>query len=232
MAGRRRAGASAQHHLIDHELPIVFADRAGGGTEARIGEIGAGAPFPDILTKALYEGSGVDRYARGPIFFGARLARRDFPFEFGRQPLAGPERESRCFIEADVTDGLGRFQRQPPIERIGAPNTVAFLPIGRSLPVFGVDLRPAVGKPERGGAIAAIFDEVEIFADADRPAGDAMIPNEGVMRRPLIVEGEAFTRMADGIDATLDLDPAAFRRFGIGIGERGGRIGRRQWILA
>ena len=48
MAGRRYAGAAAQHHLARHELAVVFAGRIVGGAIARIGAIGAGRPLPDL----------------------------------------------------------------------------------------------------------------------------------------------------------------------------------------
>src|SRR5689334_21464342 len=46
MAGGRCRGAAAQHHLPDHELAIVLADRARPGAEPRIGPISAAGPLP------------------------------------------------------------------------------------------------------------------------------------------------------------------------------------------
>src|SRR5579862_9450472 len=45
---RGGATAAAQDELAGHELAIIFADRALGGTKAGIGAIGAAGPFPDI----------------------------------------------------------------------------------------------------------------------------------------------------------------------------------------
>src|SRR3546814_16583108 len=45
MAARRRAASAATHELAAHELAIIFAHRAGGGTEARTGKIGDAGPF-------------------------------------------------------------------------------------------------------------------------------------------------------------------------------------------
>src|SRR5436190_22165769 len=47
MPRRRRLRAAAQHHLIDHELAIVLAERTGGRAVARIGRVGAACPLPD-----------------------------------------------------------------------------------------------------------------------------------------------------------------------------------------
>src|SRR3981189_3497921 len=37
---------AAQHQLVDHELAVVFAERALNGTVARIGGVGAAGPLP------------------------------------------------------------------------------------------------------------------------------------------------------------------------------------------
>ncbi len=44
---RRRMRATAQHHLVDHELAVVFAERAVGCAIARIGQVGTARPLPD-----------------------------------------------------------------------------------------------------------------------------------------------------------------------------------------
>ena len=46
MSGRRRMGTAAQHHLADHELAIVLADRPDWSAIAGIGRIGAARPLP------------------------------------------------------------------------------------------------------------------------------------------------------------------------------------------
>src|SRR5712671_5290763 len=69
--------AAAQHHLVDHELAVVFAERAGRGAEARIGRIGAARPLP-------HDPEGIIEETRPG---------RDFPFGSTRQILAGPARE-------------------------------------------------------------------------------------------------------------------------------------------
>ena len=44
--GGRGERSSAQDKLIAHEFSVVLAYRTGSGTEARIGEVGAGGPLP------------------------------------------------------------------------------------------------------------------------------------------------------------------------------------------
>src|SRR3546814_18781375 len=44
MAARRRAASAAKHELADHELAILSAPRAGGGTDDRQGHTGAASP--------------------------------------------------------------------------------------------------------------------------------------------------------------------------------------------
>src|SRR3989304_657176 len=53
MALWRHAGAAPEHELIAHELAVVLANGARRGLEARVGEIGASRPFPDIAEHLL-----------------------------------------------------------------------------------------------------------------------------------------------------------------------------------
>src|SRR5262245_9783748 len=45
---RGRARTTAQHHLIAHELAVVFAERPRQGLEARVGRVCAGGPLPGV----------------------------------------------------------------------------------------------------------------------------------------------------------------------------------------
>src|SRR4051794_11409933 len=72
MSGRRRDGAAAQDHLVDHELAVVFADRAADGPESGIGPIGAFRPLPDMPGYLVH----------------VRQAARGLPFHLGRQARA------------------------------------------------------------------------------------------------------------------------------------------------
>src|SRR5215467_7263559 len=88
VARGRGMRAPSQHHLIDHELAVVLAERAGRRTVARIGRIGAASPLPDDAED---------------IVDDAR-ARCDLPFGFGRQVLAAPTGEGVGLVVADVSD--------------------------------------------------------------------------------------------------------------------------------
>src|ERR1700761_9217924 len=85
---RRRERGAAQHQLIDHELAVVFAERALDGAVAGVGRVGAAGPLPD-------DAEGVVEFAR---------ACRDFPLHLGRQMLTGPTRKGVGFIITDVAD--------------------------------------------------------------------------------------------------------------------------------
>src|SRR3546814_10688438 len=82
MAARRRAASAAKHELAAHELAIIFAHRAGGGTEARIGTIGAAGPFPHAAEHLLQPrvgrrgGGGLDRAGGVELLSAVRVGCR------------------------------------------------------------------------------------------------------------------------------------------------------------
>src|ERR1043166_2950272 len=78
---------AAQHQLVDHELAVVFAERALDGAVAGIGRIGAAGPLPDDA-ESVVELAGT---------------RRHLPFHLGRQVLAAPARERIRLVVTDVT---------------------------------------------------------------------------------------------------------------------------------
>src|ERR1700744_1723628 len=45
--------AAPQDHLARHELAVVLADRAGGGTIAGVGAVGGRGPLPELVTGLL-----------------------------------------------------------------------------------------------------------------------------------------------------------------------------------
>src|SRR5712692_10334114 len=69
--GGRRVRAAAQHHLVDHELAVVLAERALRRAIPWVGQIGAAGPLPDDAE------SVVEKI----------LASRHFTFGFRRQVL-------------------------------------------------------------------------------------------------------------------------------------------------
>src|SRR5712671_1168860 len=127
---KRRA---AQHQLVDHELAVVFAERALNGTVARIGGVGAAGPLPHDPERVV-EMAG---------------SRSDFPLHFGRQMLAAPARERVGFVIADVADGGGGIDRRQSAKRHDLPFAVDLAPVAGRLPLFVASGREAVHQPER-----------------------------------------------------------------------------------
>src|ERR1700682_2350328 len=115
---KRRA---AQHQLVDHELAVIFAERALNGPVAGIGGVGAAGPLP-------YDPERVVEMAG---------ARGDLPLHFGRQMLAAPARERVGFIIADVADRGGSVDRLQAAERHEPPFAVDLAPVAGRLPLFG-----------------------------------------------------------------------------------------------
>src|SRR5664280_3449132 len=74
---RGHAGPAAEHILVDHELAVVLAHRAGGDLEPRVGAVGGGGPLPDVP-----EGAGIGSGA------GDRARMQDAPVE--EVALGGP----------------------------------------------------------------------------------------------------------------------------------------------
>src|SRR3974390_2335070 len=85
VSGRGCKRGAAQHQLVDHELAVVFAERALDCPVAGVGRIGAAGPLPDD--------------AEGIIELAA--SRRHFPLHFGRLVLAAPASESVRLVVAD-----------------------------------------------------------------------------------------------------------------------------------
>src|SRR3569833_3621979 len=99
---------AAQHHLVAHELAVVFADRAGGGAITGIGRVGATRPLP-CIAEHLRKAASVAARDVGPI--AARLheiaddgaiTRRALPLSLARQTLAPPARVGLGLVESHV----------------------------------------------------------------------------------------------------------------------------------
>ena len=116
MIGGGETAAAAQHHLIDHELSIVFADRAGIGPEARIGFVGRPRPIPGVAMELReivcrrrcrrMETLRIEKVAldRGSLGCG-------FPFAFRWQSGISPGGIGGGLIKADMADRLFRIKR-------------------------------------------------------------------------------------------------------------------------
>src|SRR5262249_19561353 len=167
MALGRRVRAAAQHHLIDHELAVVLAERTGRRAESRIGRIGTARPLPDDP-----EGIVDEPETRGHL-----------PLCFGRQVLAGPARERIGFVVAHVRDPCGRIDWPEARGRELLLGAVALAPVTGCLPALGLDRRPAVREPERGGRVAAVGDEIEPLRISDEAAGEPHWLQMNLMRR-------------------------------------------------
>ena len=97
-----------EHLLVDHELAVVLADRAGGRAEARVGEYGLAVH----CHTAPYQ---LGRRVQADV--GRRRRRRALPLGLGRQAGAGPAGEGVGLVPAHVHDGLVGVERPRPAER-------------------------------------------------------------------------------------------------------------------
>src|ERR1700760_3559326 len=82
----RHHGATAQHHLIDHELPVILTDRPWCCPVAWIWAVSAFGKLPDITGH----------------FGKLRITGSRFPLELRRQTGTGPAGKSVSFIPTDV----------------------------------------------------------------------------------------------------------------------------------
>ncbi len=105
-------------------------------------------------------------------------------------------------------DGLQAFERH------GEPLPIALLPVERRVPSIAVDRRPAIGKPQRGGAVASVLHEREPFAVRDETVGQAEGMDEDVVTRCFVVPGKTFAVVACLANAAGIIDPAWFAWLG------------------
>ncbi len=199
MSFRRDAGAATQDHLPNHELAVIFGERAVERTIARIGIVGGACPLPHIPEQLGGAGLGGLRMQQIDVEEISRLRhvlRHRFPFEFRRQPLARPRSIGGRFIEAYMRDRLGGVDRAHTVQReylvsvrtnSSGPRHFSFLR-QRPLPFDSQELRPL---------IAAVLDELAIFA----AGGDTRCKSERSQRHGMpwafIVERKALAVMPD-----------------------------------
>src|SRR5262249_3801757 len=100
----------AENELIAHELAVILAERAGGRPVARVADVGARCPLPDIA-KQLVERASIIRSrdslrmkmaALKKMTCGSRSGGGCFPFRLHGQTRPGPARKGVGFIVADV----------------------------------------------------------------------------------------------------------------------------------
>src|SRR5882762_9541102 len=131
MSVRSCKRGAAQHQLVDHELAVVFAERALDGAVAGIGGVGAAGPLP-------HDPECVVEMA---------ATRGDLPLHLGRQMLAAPARERVGLIIADVADRGGGVDRLQSGERHDVPFARYLAPVAGRLPLLVVYGREPVHQP-------------------------------------------------------------------------------------
>src|SRR5215469_8367740 len=137
MPGRGNGSAAAQHHLVAHELAVVFADGTPRSAKARIRDIRTSRPFPNIAEHLSQRaagapfvvGVGVKMAAVSEIpgyryTFGCNL-----PLGFGRQPLADPFGVSVGLEKTDMANRFGEVEPTQAAECKDRPDAVLTAPI-------------------------------------------------------------------------------------------------------
>src|SRR3954469_19366834 len=114
-----------------------------------------------------------------------------FPFEFAGQPGAGPSGVSVGFEIADVTDGFGIVNRPEAREGVIQPLAILLDPVERGRPLFLLDRSPSHGEPQVGARVAAVLNELVVFAVRDEARSEAEGFEEGAVAGRFIIEGEA-----------------------------------------
>src|SRR5439155_3756977 len=231
MVGRGYCGTAAQDHLVAHELAVVFADRSGCRTKARVGNVGARRPLPHVAehlpASGLIHGrggrwvharvklAGVRKVAGHPETRGG-----DLPLGFARQSLAGTFREGVGFKKTDVADRFDQVQSTASGQGKNGPLAVLAAPIERGLPALLANRSPAVRKPEFRPLVAAGLDEAEILGAADRPCREAEGFEPNLVTRGLVVERKGRAAMPDLDEPARKLDPGRTRSGPPGLGPR------------
>src|SRR4029077_17810844 len=126
-----------------------------------------------------------------------KIARSHLPFERGWQTQSGPPRECVGLIETHMTDRGGRIDRAKAAQAHLHEAAISLFPIKRRLPTLCLDAVPAIRQPQRWRGIAAIFDELDPLRIGDETVREFERTHQLLMKRALIVVGEAFASMAD-----------------------------------
>ena len=195
MRARRRAAAAAQHVLVGHELAVVFAERAFERPVAR--DRASSADDVHSQTSPYHCAScgacgGPRMVAAGfdEVAFDRLAARRGFPFGLGRQPRFAPARVGVGFVVAHVAHRRRGLERPQARQRHLVPRAVDLRPVERRLPRALLHRGPAVREPQLGPRVTAAFDEFEVFAVGHRARGEAVVAQEHLVARLLVVEAE------------------------------------------
>src|SRR5262245_23428737 len=146
---RRRAGAALEHELVAHELAVIFADGARRRLEARVGQVSASRPLPDIadhLRKA-FAARGAHR-PQTPRAEHAALerdaCRRRLPLELGWEARGRPAGKRVRLVVADMGDWRRGIDRAIAVETHLRRAALRIFPIERRLPILAAHDVPAV----------------------------------------------------------------------------------------
>src|SRR5438046_1653678 len=114
MIARRGARSAAQHHLVAHELAVVFAERAWARAVTGVGAGSAPRPFPNVAYHLLRFVVGgrdcrcwMEALIVDKISSDWQIGGGAFPLELGRQTRAGPV---RIRIRFEITEVRNRFR--------------------------------------------------------------------------------------------------------------------------
>src|SRR5712671_4809879 len=110
-----------------------------------------------------------------------------------------------------MTHRLGVTEWAEPSKRIRPRGALVLRPVERRFPATFPHCRPPVGQPELGTLVTAVGDERPVFAIRYEPVRDPTGPNQLVVTRILVVEGEPRAGISDGVDSRRRLDPALGR---------------------
>ena len=213
-----RTAPAAQDELVAHELAVVFAQGPRHRPVARIRDVLAPGPLPDVaveLSQPAAQGcrGGVHPAGFEKVPLDWLMGGDGLPLGLGGQPAAGPAGIGVGLEVADVGHRGLRFDRPHALEAEVPPGAVlpAF-PVERGGPFLGLDREPAVREPEFGPAVAAVVDERLIFRVGDESIAQLERPDVLRMARALIVERESVPLVPDRGQARLDVEPAHVAR--------------------
>ena len=132
-----------------------------------------------------------------------------FPLRLGRQTLAGPARVGVGLVETNVTNRGRWIDRRSAGKTEDGPAGFRRMPIQRCNPLLGLHRGPAIGEPELGTGITVVLDEADPVGVGDEVIGEGVWAQQGLVRRALVVEGEALAIMADGDQTAVETGHAA-----------------------
>ena len=162
----------------------------------------------------------MEEAALGQVPRDRHLARGHLPLRLGRKPRAREARVGVRLVPADVADGILRPQRLGACEGLHPPGAVAAQPVERRVDRARLRPREAVRRPVRRVAVGAGLDELQPLRVRDRPARQLEGREEDAVRRALVVEREARTRVADLAQSLRVADPRERRGRALGRAAR------------